>query len=59
MPLVKPELLRSMHNEFKTRALSKFEFSKKLGGSEISANYLSQLNNELDSMFINYSKIIK
>ena len=45
-----------MHIDSKNKALNKFELSKKLGGSEISINYLKQLNEELDSMFVNYSK---
>jgi hypothetical protein len=53
---VKPEVLRSIHIDSKNKALNKFESSKKLGGSEISIDFLKELNEELDSMFIGYSK---
>ena len=49
-------MLRSIHVDSKNKSLNKFEASKKLGGSEISIDYLKQLNEELDSMFIGYSK---
>jgi atlastin len=53
---IKQDLLETHHNHISTKAIDKFQSIRKMGGSEYSEQYLSQLTDELEELYGNYIK---